>query len=62
MKRVKVLVPFIDGETGIQHKADTEAALSEETIDRALAINVNMLLVLGDAEEPKKTRKKAKTE
>lgn len=63
MKRVKVLVPFIDGVTGTLHEAGTEVELSEATIERVKAISVNMVLVLGDAEEkaPRKPRAK-KTE
>ena len=58
MKRVKVLVPFIDSETGLLHEAGTEVELSEATIERVKAISVNMVLVLGDAEAPKKPRTK----
>ena len=63
MKRVKVLVPFIDSATGVLHEAGTEAELSEATIERTKAISVNMVLVLGDTEEeapkaPKKPRAK----
>ena len=55
MKKVKVLIPFIVGETGELLKEDTEHDLSEEVISKALAINPNMLLVLGEA---KKSRAK----
>ena len=58
MKLVKVLIPFIDSATGNVLDAGAEVELSESTIEKALAINPNMLLVLGDAKP--KTRTKAK--
>lgn len=59
MKLVKVLIPFMEGETGKLHKAGDEVNVSDDTINRALAINPNMLLVLGEAKAtPKKVTKK----
>lgn len=58
MKRVKVLIPFIDGETKKTLVADSEVVISERTVKSALAISPNMLIVLGDAEEKPKTTKK----
>lgn len=60
MKRVKVLIPFYDKEAGVVRKVGEEVDLAEGTIESAKAINVNMLLVLGDSEEkaPKKPRAK----
>lgn len=53
MKLVKVLIPFKDGATGTILEAGKEVELSEETIERAKAINVNMLQVLGEAKKPR---------
>lgn len=59
MKLVKVLNPFMEAETGKLHKVGDEVNVSEDIIDRALAINPNMLLVLGEAKAtPKKVTKK----
>lgn len=59
MKLVKVLIPFREAEAGKLHKVGDEVNVSEDTINRALAINPNMLLVLGDAkaDKPKRTTK-----
>ena len=64
MKRVRVLIPFKDGATGTVLEAGKEVELADETIAKAKAININMLLVLGEAEEkaPKKPRAKKETE
>lgn len=61
MKLVKVLIPFVDSTTGILHETGAEVELSEATIERALAINVNMLVVIGDA-KPKAKNKAKKVE
>ena len=58
MKQVRVLVPFIDSETKTLYEAGREVELPEATIERVKAISVNMVLVLGDAEAPKKPRAK----
>jgi hypothetical protein len=62
MKKVRVYIPFIDGETGVMHESDSEPILSESTIERALAISPNMLVVLGDVETEKPKKRKTKTE
>ena len=60
MKRVKVLIPFHLKATNTDHVPGDEITVSDEQLARIRAINVNMVLVLGDAEEakPKRTRKK----
>lgn len=59
MKRIKVLIPFnYNGET---LQANTEHEIPEDVIERALKINVNMLLVLGDAKPKAKAKPKTKT-
>lgn len=49
MKKVYVLIPFRVNKK--LYKAGTKAVLREEVVERLLKINVNMLLVTGDAEE-----------
>lgn len=59
MKRIKVLIPFnYNGET---LQANTEHEIPEDVIERALKINVNMLLVLGDAKPKAEAKPKTKT-
>ena len=48
MKRVRVLIPFIIGETGELLAENKDYDLTEEVIKNALAINPNMLKVLGE--------------
>lgn len=56
MKRVKVLLPFHDKVTGEDHIADDIIEVSEERLAEIKAVNVNMVLVIGEAEsKPKKT-------
>ncbi len=51
MKRVKVLIPFRYNDE--LYTPDTKPVeLPEDAVERLLAINVNMVLVLGDVEEP----------
>ena len=57
MKRVKVLIPFLDKVTGKDHNADDIIEVSEERLAEIKAVNVNMVLVLGDAEQPKPKKK-----
>lgn len=59
MKRVKVLIPFVDKATGTAYKANDEIELSDERVAEVKAVNPNMLLVLG--EKPKTTKKTTKT-
>ena len=61
MKRVKVLIPFIDGVAGKDHKADDIIEVSDERLAEIKAVNVNMVLVIGDT-EPKTKKKTAKKE
>lgn len=63
MKRVKVLIPFHLSDTNTDHVPNDEITVTDEQLTRIRAINVNMVLVLGEAEEtaeekPKKIRKK----
>lgn len=52
MKRVEVLIPFNAGTKKL--KAGDKVNLPEDVIERALAINPNMVLVLGEAKTKKK--------
>ena len=59
MKQVEVLIPFHMSATNTDHVPGDVIEVSEEQLAKIRDINVNMVLVLGDAEEkPKKTRKK----
>lgn len=61
MMKVKVLVPFIDKVTGELHNADDIIEVSEERLAEIKAVNVNLVLVIGEAEEkPKAKKQKAK--
>jgi hypothetical protein len=61
MMKVKVLIPFTDKVTGKDHNADDIIEVSEERLAEIKSVNVNMVLVLGEAEEkPKTTTPKAK--
>lgn len=57
MKRVKVLIPFLDKVTGKDHNADDIIEVSDTRLAEIKAVNVNMVLVLGDAEQPKPKKK-----
>ena len=59
MKRCEVLIPFHMSATNTDHVPGEVIEVSEEQLAKIKAVNVNMVLVLGDAEEkPKRTRKK----
>ena len=60
MKLVKVLLPFHLKDTNTDHVAGDEIKVTDEQLAKIKAININMVKVLGEAEEekPKKTRKK----
>lgn len=66
MKLVKVLRPFHMKATNTDHKVNDEIRVTDEQLAKIRAVNVNMVLVLGEVEEeaeaaevkPKKTRKK----
>lgn len=49
-KRVKVLIPFRVGKK-LYEPSEKEVKLPEEKVKKLLAINCNMLIVLGDVEE-----------
>ncbi len=57
MKRVQVLIPFTH-KGKLYEPSDKEITLPVDVVERLLEINVNMVLVLGDA-EPKKRKTKA---
>lgn len=48
MKHVYVLIPFRVGKK--LYKANTKAKLKDDVVERLLKINVNMLIVIADAE------------
>jgi hypothetical protein len=52
MKRVLVYIPFHRRETDEDCKPGDEFVASEEELARIRAVNVNMVAVLGDVEEP----------
>ena len=67
MKRVKVLIPFLDKVTGESRKADDIFEVSDERLAEIRKVNVNMVTVLGEVEEepieepkPKAKKQKAK--
>lgn len=61
MKRVKVLIPFIDKVTGKKHGVDDIIEISDERLTEIKAVNVNMVLLLDEVEEdPKAKKQKAK--
>ena len=55
MKKCRVIIPFTDKETGKPYKMDSEIILSDKRLAEIKAVNVNMVLVLGEA-EPKKAK------
>lgn len=58
MKRVEVLIPFHRGATNTDHVPGDVIEVSEEQFAKIQAVNVNMVLVLGDVEKkPKRSRK-----
>lgn len=57
MKKVKVLVPFILGDTGELLKKDATVDVTEEQLARINAISPNMVEVLGEAKKPRTTKK-----
>lgn len=52
MKRVQVLIPFHMSATNTDHVPNDIIEVTEETLAKIRAINVNMVLVLEDVEEP----------
>lgn len=55
MKHIKVLIPFRYNDK--LYEPPMEAELPEDVIDRLLKINVNMVLVLGEAKKKRTTKK-----
>lgn len=53
MKKCRVNIPFRDIEKDVIYPAGAEVDLSEELVERALKINVNMVTVLGEARKPR---------
>ncbi len=67
MKRVKVLIPFTCKESGNAYVTGDEINVSDERLKAIKSVNVNMVEILGEAEEktvaskqPKKTKKSQK--
>ena len=59
MKRCMVHIPFIDKVTGKSYEAGKEIVLTDDRVAEVKAFNVNLISVLGEAEEkPKRSRKK----
>jgi len=53
MKRVRVLIPFILGDTGELWNAGKEDNLTDDQLARVKAISPNMVEVLGEAKKPR---------
>lgn len=53
MKKCKVLVPFILGETGELMKEGKTVELTDEQLARVKKVSPNMVEVLGDVKKPK---------
>lgn len=60
MLRTEVLIPFHRRETDTDHVPGDVIEVSESELARIRAVNVNMVLVLGEAEEPKPKKKTTK--
>ena len=53
MKKVRVLVPFILGDTGELLKAGKEVEVTDDQLKRIQAVSPNMVEVLGDVKKPR---------
>ena len=53
MKKVRVLVPFILGDTGELLKEGKEVEVTDDQLRRIQALSPNMVEVLGDAKKPR---------
>ena len=62
MKRVKVLVPFNCKATGKKQVPDDIIEVTDEQLAAIREVNVNMVLVLGEAEEKAEKKPKEKAE
>lgn len=60
MKRVRVLIPFHSQATNKDHNVDDIIEVTDEQLAEIRAVNVNMVLVLGDVVK-KKAATKPKT-
>lgn len=58
MKRCEVLVPFHLTSTDTDHVPGDVIEVSDEQLAKIHKLNVNMVLVLGEVEKPKKKTKK----
>lgn len=61
MKRVRVLIPFHSMATNKDHKVDDIIEVTDEQLANIRAVNVNMVLVLGDVAKKKATTKQKAT-
>ena len=61
MKRVRVLIPFHSRATNKDHKVDDIIEVTDEQLANIRAVNVNMVLVLGDVAKKKATIKQKAT-
>ena len=57
MKKCKVLVPFILGDTGELFKEGKIIELTDDQLARVKKVSPNMVEVLGDVKKPKTTKK-----
>ena len=53
MKKVKVLTPFILGDTGELLTADKVVEVTDEQLKRIQAVSPNMVEVLGEVKKPR---------
>jgi hypothetical protein len=51
MKRVKVLIPFQDKVTGKDYDVGDNIEVSEDRLAEIKAVNINMVLVIGDVKK-----------
>ena len=63
MKRVEVLIPFHMTATNTDHVPGDVIEVSDEQLTKIRAVNVNMVMVIGEADEPvvEEKPKKSKT-
>lgn len=57
MKRVEVMIPFHNKDTGVDQVKGDVIEVSDEKLTSIRKINVNMVLVLEDVKDNKKTNK-----
>lgn len=53
MKKCRVLIPFILGDTGELLKEGKEVELTDDQLARVKTVSPNMVEVLGDAKKPR---------